>query len=396
MPLKTVLFAWELGGGLGHLYQFEPLARRLRARGYRLVYALRDLSQARALLGPTVAQLWQAPVWLAARRDDLAPVSYAEMLMQFGYLDSVALGGLVEGWRTIYRQVRPDLLLVSHAPTALLAARGLPGRCALLDTGFGAPPRQTPLPAMRWWQAVSAARLHHSETRVLATINNILTARGLAPLAGLAELFDVDERFLCTCAELDHYPARDAGARYWGPLFTLDAGQDPQWPAVDGPKVFVYADLPAAPMTALLEGVSNSRCCALVYAPTYTVRGKLGAHIQLVREAQNIAAVRAQCAAVICHGSGLSAAALLAARPVLLLPRHLEQYLVGQRLRQLGAGTVLLPSSDGASITAALTALLENAAYRLAAQAFAARYVSLTQAAQLDAMEARCASLLEA
>jgi hypothetical protein len=89
--MKTVLFAWELGGGLGHLYQFEPLARRLRARGYRLVYALRDLSQARALLGHASAELWQAPLWMAARRGDLAPISYAEMLMQFGYLERTAL-----------------------------------------------------------------------------------------------------------------------------------------------------------------------------------------------------------------------------------------------------------------------------------------------------------------
>ena len=44
--------------------------------------------------------------------------------------------------------------------------------------------------------------------------NAALTAFRAAPLAGLADLFEVDEDFLCTHREFDHYPQREGG-RYW-------------------------------------------------------------------------------------------------------------------------------------------------------------------------------------
>jgi hypothetical protein len=59
--MATVLFAWELGGGLGHLMQMLPLAWGLR-REHRVVAVLRHLSPAAAeALCPLRAQVLQAP-----------------------------------------------------------------------------------------------------------------------------------------------------------------------------------------------------------------------------------------------------------------------------------------------------------------------------------------------
>jgi hypothetical protein len=43
--MATLLYAWELGGGVGHLANLLSLARGLCERGYRVVASLRDLSQ---------------------------------------------------------------------------------------------------------------------------------------------------------------------------------------------------------------------------------------------------------------------------------------------------------------------------------------------------------------
>jgi hypothetical protein len=39
---RTILFCWELGGGLGHLMQMLPLADDLVKSGHRVFVALRD------------------------------------------------------------------------------------------------------------------------------------------------------------------------------------------------------------------------------------------------------------------------------------------------------------------------------------------------------------------
>jgi hypothetical protein len=39
---RAVLFAWELGRGMGHICRLVPIARELAARGYRVVFALRQ------------------------------------------------------------------------------------------------------------------------------------------------------------------------------------------------------------------------------------------------------------------------------------------------------------------------------------------------------------------
>lgn len=59
--MSTILFAWELGGGLGHLMQMRPIAHGLLARGHRIAAALKDLFRARQVFGPDVPLL-QAPI----------------------------------------------------------------------------------------------------------------------------------------------------------------------------------------------------------------------------------------------------------------------------------------------------------------------------------------------
>src|SRR5438552_2809119 len=58
ISMSTILFAWQLGGGYGHLMQMLPLVRGLIKRGHKVFLAMKDLS-ATSKLGPLHVALLQ-------------------------------------------------------------------------------------------------------------------------------------------------------------------------------------------------------------------------------------------------------------------------------------------------------------------------------------------------
>jgi len=77
------------------------------------------------------------------------------MLANFGFLDRAGLTGMARAWRELYRLVRPDLLVIDHSPTALLAARGTGLRRVLLGTRLSFTTSTSPMPSLRPWLDIS-------------------------------------------------------------------------------------------------------------------------------------------------------------------------------------------------------------------------------------------------
>src|SRR3954466_6055754 len=122
--MSRVLFAWELGGSLGHLTSLQPLTIEFLKRGHQVFLAARDLSQLQTVFAGIDVTLLQAP-WNARCKGILQPViTYADLLLNVGFSDANALSSHVSAWKSIYDLVKPDLLVCDHSPTALLAARG--------------------------------------------------------------------------------------------------------------------------------------------------------------------------------------------------------------------------------------------------------------------------------
>jgi hypothetical protein len=67
--MATILLAWELGGGLGHVMSMRPLAEGLARRGHRVVAVLRDLSSARDFITHPAVICLQAPFKHERMRD---------------------------------------------------------------------------------------------------------------------------------------------------------------------------------------------------------------------------------------------------------------------------------------------------------------------------------------
>ena len=205
-----------------------PLARALRDQGHDVHWMVTQP----AVVGDFLAS--EGFTWLAAPMvPEVArqgpPLTYADILLRFGYANPRALFGLVGSWREAMRLTGADLVLADHAPTALLAARTLDIPVMLFSNGFTAPPQRTPLPNMRPWAMVPEQTVKQLDHDALAAVNEVLQRFECSPLINLASLFDVTEEALVTFPELDHYADRGP-ARYWGSLPSAGAGKTVNWP----------------------------------------------------------------------------------------------------------------------------------------------------------------------
>lgn len=402
--MATLLMAWEIGGGMGHLVPLAQLAEPLLARGHELHLALRDLSSARSALGPLAdsprLHLWQAPLWLPPLQGLPPPASYAELLFTAGYLDAGRLRGLVQAWRQLLDAIRPTLLLADHAPTALLASRGRPLRRATLGTGFFQPPPDMPMPPFREWDPVNPQQLAQSEALVLATCNAVLQAEGLPPLAALGELLDVDECFLLGWPELDPYghgPVGRPGGHYRGPLPTRTQGPPALFPEGDGPALFAYLKSDYVAIESVLQQLAKAPCRTLAHvrglSPAQRQRFQ-STRLRFSRGAVSMDDVLAQADAVLCHpGAGTVHSTLQAARPLLMLPLHAEQLLLARRVAACEAGMHLMPPEVPARFGPTLKKLLASPAMREAAATLAARHAPERELDVLGDLVSRCEQL---
>jgi UDP:flavonoid glycosyltransferase YjiC (YdhE family) len=137
--MASVLYAWEFGANLGHIGTFLPIARELRAHGNAVHWVVTHPHQAARLLPKAGFDWLQAPTMPEQQREG-PPLSYADILLRYGYADSNNLLGLVVAWRELLRLTGANVVLADHAPTAILAARTLDIPVMLFGSGFFAPP----------------------------------------------------------------------------------------------------------------------------------------------------------------------------------------------------------------------------------------------------------------
>ncbi|MCC5794354.1 MAG: hypothetical protein JJT85_06405, partial [Chromatiales bacterium] len=377
LQMARILFAWELGAGLGHLNRMLPVARELRARGHAVFLAVQDLSKVQSVLREGDEFPWfQAPVWLPPLINRPPPASYAELLFFTGFLDTRGLLGLVRGWHALFAAIQPDLLVCDHAPVSLLTARSVPVRRATLGSGFFHPPAVAPLPVFRHWNPPEPGRVETSEQAVLATANQVLDVLRQPRLGALHELLDADRVLLTSWPELDHYPDRPAGPHvYTGPLTTVDAGREPAWPAGPGPRLFAYLKGAFKDIETVLDalGAGPARTLAWVSGLDADAAARhQGKYLHFAEGPVQLSQAMARCDGVVGHGTmGTLSAALLAGKPTLSLPMTAEQRLVAERVVALGMGSCLT-TIEPAELAVSLRALTADKAQSEAARRFAA------------------------
>jgi len=173
--MVSILLAWELGGGLGHVTQLVPLAKGLQSAGHQVFVALRELPCAAGLLDNLGIALLQSPYKPPTDNPPIAtPRNFAHVLWNAGFGDPAELQVLTEAWSDLLDSVNPDMIVFDHAPTALLAARGRKVKRVVIGNGFCCPPDCSPLSDLRSWMPPEAEALQEAERHVLDCMNRVL------------------------------------------------------------------------------------------------------------------------------------------------------------------------------------------------------------------------------
>jgi UDP:flavonoid glycosyltransferase YjiC (YdhE family) len=391
--MAKIDFAWELGAGTGHVTTLLPVAAAMAARGHAVRFFLRDLSAGADLEGAKDIPRQGAPIWAGPPTVE-APLNFGEILLNFGYHHAPQHMALIDAWR---ERIRGSQAVVANvAPAAHLAALTLGIPSFEISQGFHAPPPGMPSPPLRHWEPAPRARLEASDRRVLQVMNGVLSHYGVRPLSTLGELF-AGRLMLLTYPELDIYPERGP-SDYYGITDSGEGRGVPDWPDGAGPRLFAYLYSYFKGLDLLLEAIAARKQPALVFCRGIDPKLKekySGSSIHFAAEAMAVSRVLPQSDVVVCHASHqMTAQALLAGKPVLLLPTQLEQFLIMRRLVRFGAGLGIAPEVPNANYAAALAALDASRGYAEKAQDFARRYSSHSRAAALSTMVARVEAAL--
>jgi hypothetical protein len=396
--MATILFTWELGLSMGHVGTLRPLAEKLSRNGHRVVAALKDVTKAPHLSAGGKVQCLQAPVRLnAVRAPFQRPSTFAHILHNAGFGNVDELRPLVDAWRALFDLVRPDLVLLEHSPTALLASFEREVRRVGIGTGFTLPPNRSPLPDWRPYLKNDPARLEHEEQVIRSVMNELLAGWGVAPLGRVTELYArFDETLLNTFPELDHFGPR-SGQAYWG-TGPGGMGEPVEWPAGNGPKAFGYLK-PFAAIESLLARLVEQKLPTLIYGPEISPQLQNQFQCDTLRFAArpvDLAEAGKWCDFAILNAThGTTAAMLLAGKPSLQIPLFLEQQLTADNVVRMGAG-LTAESNQPNRVVEQLDRLLSDDLYALRAQAFRRRYAHYDRLAQIEAMTDRIEQLVPA
>lgn len=389
--MARILFAWELGEGLGHLVPVAPLLRELADRGHTVYAALRDVTRARLLFPDGRIALLPAPSKLGPSGDEIPRVvSFAQVLHNIGFGSATILGGLTDAWRNLFLAVRPDLILFDHSPSALLASRGLSAARIVIGTGFFCPPPAPVLPGIRPWQEVSADALKGAEQVALANANAVLHRFGQPPLPHLSQLYtEVNDTILLTFRELDHYATRSRGV-YWGAA-TATGGRSPDWQPGERKRVFAYLK-PTRWLPAVLAAIGRRDVDVLAYVPGLRpeVRSVLASNaVRCVDAPVDMVETAATCHAAVLNGNhGTAVAMLLAGKPTVHIPIHVEQAVLAYRIQAIRAGRGV-PRNRTAAVAETVESVLRDSLATAAAGRFATKYRSFDVRAQATALADR-------
>ena len=336
--MATVLCAWEIGDGHGHVRNLLAVAALLRAAGHRAVFVL-PTSQV------TAARLVEAAGWPVERlllpphpslAQYLAPfanyraASFLDVMGLHAFDSTDRLAPALARYAIALRQHQVDAVLCESAPVAMLAARVARLPCVAAGTSFGLPElRQgfAPYPQLDAWPTTPI----FTDTAVLATINRAADAAFTSTADAL-----MPARIVPFCyPAMDHYgDARSLSHRGVGPVWQLA----PQAP-VRQPRGFAYLQSAYPAIDALVSAIRTSGIPFTVYVRNGKFSG--GANMTVVQEFDAREEMR-RASFVVHHGSaGLGQAALGAGIAQVCFPYHVENMNNAYRLQALGVSKAI-------------------------------------------------------
>jgi len=393
--MARILFAWECGGGLGHLTLYRELIDQLTGDGHEVVFVVRSLASAVKVFGESAITLVQAPLRMENLKQGVpSPRSYLHVLKNQGFADPEGFLGRFKAWLALYEMWQPSLIISDHSPTAVFTAQHYPGaKLVMSGSGFMVPPDQHPFRAFPIAPYFSADALIEEEQAFLEQhVNPLMQAVGASHYERLCDAFKADARWICQFRETDLYPSREA-VNYLGTGYS-QGGESPIWPTGQGSKVFAYLK-PHKDLAELLNLIRQLGLPTLIKGdqlPAGIERQFAGPTIRFADRLQDMIEVANNCDLGITNGSPTTTTQfLLAGKPALMMPLHIEQLISSKAIEGIGGGIAVdylqeQPFSYPAAI-AELTA--PGNRYRQAAEDFAKTHKNYLATQMTDYMYAR-------
>jgi UDP:flavonoid glycosyltransferase YjiC (YdhE family) len=365
--MATVLCAWELGAGLGHLTRLLPVARSLHDLGHDIILAILNRGAAKTVLEQTFPgfvtgnsagyrlRVRQCPRWRAdgLPEDGKLPAShsFADLLHLQGYHQTDRLGETSKFWLQLLRETKPDLILADWAPTLRLVNREITP-FVMVGNGYSIPPGGCVLPPIRPWRSTVPPLTRAKEADVLRAVN-ILRNRLRGPtIDHVSDLLNGDRSYICTIPEFDPYE-RFRSEPTLAPFNVPDIRQFSH--VSDRPKRRTLVYLPASnPQTeTVLRAISRLGipCDAYISGKGDTeVVKEAKSNIRISREPFDFEKVLSGYRLIIHHaGLGTAFAALTAGTPQLLFPARLEHAITAAGAERFGAA-ISDPASRASSL----------------------------------------------
>ena len=346
---KTVLFAWELGRGLGHLMNMHRIALRLAPHDCRTILALPDVAAANAMPG-AFDEITRAPEWPLhgrplAQHSALSSATLNDILSGAGLADSAAVESLLRSWDEIYKRTQPALVIADFSPLATLAAKGrIP--LVLIGNGYTLPPPDMP----RFPPLHRLSPPIWKEEETLVAVNEAARRRGLMMLDRLPQIFSGDAGFVQTFPLLDPYDTQRVEDLAGPVIDRVTASRE-----AGATSIFAYLSRGYQPHPSIFEALKPFARHLRLHAPRLPVPAleqlsRAGARID--EEAVPLADILPSTRLLLHHGgSGAAAEALVAGVPQLVLSAQVEQDLNGEALQRAGIARLVKTHQPGAVIS---------------------------------------------
>ncbi len=327
--MARIVFGWEFGASLGHIYPMLRIADVLKERGHEILFVCRDVERPFDVIKARGYALIQAPFWknppIANLRSIPTP-GYADVLARQGFGYRQTLKCMLSAWDDLLISLKPDLIIADHSPGLNLAVRGsIP--LINIGNGFTLPPSQ-----METFPPIIArGKPLVSSQGLLNLFNDLQKERGKPVYERLPQIFEADGEFACTLPQLDPY-AKFRDKPVCGPL-------EDSMKAVPLPSeshIFVYMANEAEDSELVLKAVQKTGCPATAYirgASTERRKTYQSDRLEMLDRPVDFSDMLPKASLVIHSGGGGTATScLMVGRAQIMFPRQSESSLTGRLL----------------------------------------------------------------
>lgn len=336
--MASILAAWEIGDGHGHVRNLLAVADILRAAGHQVIFAI-PAAQVTAsklveaarypverVLLPVQPSLSQYLPAMTQYRAD----SFLDVMGLHAFSQPERLAPLLARYEAAIRSYNVDLVMAESAPAAALAARVANRRCIGIGTSFGIPETHAGMasyPKLDQWPNTPI----FSDEKITASINK---ATG-GSYKNVADALAFDRIIPFCYPSMDHYGAqRSLSHRGIGPVWQMT-------PLAPVRELRGFAYLQSA-YPAINDLISSIRKSGIPFT-VYVRNGKFqsGANME-VKQQFDMERELKQSSFVVHHGSaGIGQACLGAGIAQVCFPYHIENTNNAYRLQNLGVSKAI-------------------------------------------------------